>query len=51
MAVKAWLLMAKMEGEGGMAMVLVPRTRPEEPRETGVPNMVTAGLFGRMGVP
>jgi len=33
------------------AMVLVPMTRPEGPSETGVPEMVMAGLFAGRVVP
>lgn len=32
-------------------MVWVPMTRPEAPRYTGVPDIVTAGLLGRIVVP
>ena len=36
---------------GGRGIVWVPMTRPEEPRNSRVPDTVMPGLFGRIVVP
>lgn len=53
LAVNVWPASVKtaLVGIDRRGIVLVPMTRPDEPREMGVPEIVTAGCPGRMEVP
>lgn len=44
--------MVSMDGAAGRAMVRVPRTISDEPRDIGVPDIVIGGPFGeRVALP